>query len=294
MTNFAALEILGLDAQSYLQRQLSNDVSELKGNGDGIYGALLKANGEIVSLGYLVLGHSKAGVCDSQMQRYYFITLESQSTKAFEHLCKFAITEDVVFKLNDSLLAYAKEANLVIEEVNSGDNLIKLDLISKYVSFTKGCFPGQEVLAKYKNIGLRKKEERSKRYLDEALSLNAHASDSAVNTTAQPPSSVAPSTTQSPSDLELAQESAIELLRKSIKEDPRNEEAYEALGVLLARQKKYPEAIKVMQQLELLNPKSIMAKANLSILYMKIGDKETAEQYKAEGTVLQFEQALKS
>ena len=67
-----------------------------------------------------------------------------------------------------------------------------------------------------------------------------------------------------------------------------------ALGVMLARAQCYDEAIKVLQQLELMNPQSVMAKANLSILYMKLGDKERAEQYKAEGTVLQFEKALKT
>ena len=35
-----------------------------------------------------------------------------------------------------------------------------------------------------------------------------------------------------------------------------------------------------------------MAQMNLSIFYMKIGDKERAEEHKAQGTVLQFGQAL--
>ena len=142
--------------------------------------------------------------------------------------------------------------------------------MDKYVSFTKGCFPGQEVLSKYKNIGLKKKEERSKRYTDEALEIFAQAKNNST-------------------DLD----SAIELLKKAIKENPKNEDAYESLGVMLAKQEKFKEAIAVMQQLEMINPQNPMALMNLSIFFMKIGDKETAEEYKAKGTVLQFEEALK-
>jgi hypothetical protein len=36
-----------------------------------------------------------------------------------------------------------------------------------------------------------------------------------------------------------------------------------------------------------------MALMNLSIFYMKLGDKETAEHYKAKSTVLEFQKALK-
>lgn len=127
------------------------------------------------------------------------------------------------------------------------------------------------MLSKYKNIGLKKKEERSKRYTDEALEIFAQAKNNQE-------------------DLDPA----IELLKKALKENPRNEDAYESLGVMLAKQEKFKEAIAVMQQLEMINPQNQMALMNLSIFYMKLGDKETAEEYKAKGTVLQFEKALKS
>ncbi|MDD9898426.1 MAG: tetratricopeptide repeat protein, partial [Candidatus Melainabacteria bacterium] len=95
---------------------------------------------------------------------------------------------------------------------------------------------------------------------------------------------------QSPSELDPA----LELLRKALKDNPRNEDAMESLGVLLAKQEKFQEAIAVMHQLELMNPENQMAQMNLSIFYMKIGDKEKAEEHKAKGTVLQFDEALKS
>ena len=63
--------------------------------------------------------------------------------------------------------------------------------------------------------------------------------------------------------------------------------------MVYARENKFDAAITAMKKLEELNPDSVMAKTNLSIFYMKIGDKETAEDYKAKATVAQFQEALK-
>jgi len=235
----AVLKVLGPDAKSFVARQASN---KLPG-----FAAFLLPNGQIVSLTYI-----------NELDDGYAIFTEN-AEKLKSHLEKFTITEDLNFQLAEG----KTEAKL--ESFNEGDTLIKLDLIDKYVSFDKGCFPGQEVLAKYKHIGLRKKEERSSRYTDEALKLFA-AGDNAA---------------------------AKELLEKALKENPKNEDALETLGVIYGREGDYQRAIQIMQQLEMLNPESIMAKTNLSIFYMKIGDKEKAEEYKAHSTVAQFEQALK-
>ncbi len=250
--NYACLRVAGPDAASYLQAQLSNDITS------NSYTALLKPTALIIALAYLI----------RQEQGYFLLTAQEQSQSAFEHLSRFVITEDLqISQLKpdsypESLLG-AIPQDLVLEPVSAGDSLIKLDLVSKYVSFTKGCFPGQEALAKYKNLGLAKRKERSLRYLDEARHLHVES--------------------------ETASAEALELLRKAIKEDPSNEDAYEALGVLQARQKDYSGAIKTFQQLEFLNPQAMMAKTNLSILYLKIGDKDKAEQYKSEATLLQFQ-----
>ena len=63
--------------------------------------------------------------------------------------------------------------------------------------------------------------------------------------------------------------------------------------MIFARENNFQSAIEAMKKLEELNPDSIMAKSNLSIFYMKLGDKETAEDYKAKATVAQFNEALK-
>lgn len=84
----------------------------------------------------------------------------------------------------------------------------------------------------------------------------------------------------------------IVLLRESIELDPKNADAYEALGVFLSRQDKLDEAIALMKRLTEINPQEIMAHTNLSVYYMKLGRIEDAELEKAEATALQFEQAI--
>lgn len=84
----------------------------------------------------------------------------------------------------------------------------------------------------------------------------------------------------------------IALLREAIELDPKNAEAYEALGVFLSKQDKLDEAISLMKRLVEINPQEIMAHTNLSVYYMKQGRIEDAEHEKAEATALQFEQAI--
>jgi folate-binding protein YgfZ len=84
----------------------------------------------------------------------------------------------------------------------------------------------------------------------------------------------------------------IALLRESIELDPKNADAYEALGVFLAKQDKLDEAIALMKRLAEINPQEIMAHTNLSVYYMKQGRIEDAEFEKAEATALQFEKAI--
>jgi len=84
----------------------------------------------------------------------------------------------------------------------------------------------------------------------------------------------------------------IAILREAIDLYPKHAEAYEALGVFLAKQDKLDEAIALMKRLAEINPQEIMAHTNLSVYYMKQGRIEDAENEKAEATALQFEQAV--
>jgi folate-binding protein YgfZ len=84
----------------------------------------------------------------------------------------------------------------------------------------------------------------------------------------------------------------IALLREAIELDPKNADAYEALGVFLAKQDKLDEAISLMKRLVEINPQEIMAHTNLSVYYMQQNRIEDAEFEKAEATALQFEKAI--
>jgi tetratricopeptide (TPR) repeat protein len=247
------LLVKGKDAENFISRQASNSLK------DSCYAAFLKPKGQIVSLCFIEKSNGD-------------LEITCQNPELLkEHLEKFIIVDDVEIEISD------KEQNpkVQLEGFAEDQSIIKLEekrpgVLEKYVDFTKGCFPGQEVLSKFKNIGLKKKEERSKKFTDEALEIFAQAKNNQE-------------------DLDPA----IDLLKRALKENPRNEDAYESLGVMLAKQEKFPAAIAIMQQLEMINPKNQMALMNLSIFYMKIGDKETAEEYKAKGTVLKFQEALK-
>jgi len=81
---------------------------------------------------------------------------------------------------------------------------------------------------------------------------------------------------------------AAELLEQALRLDPGHADSYEALGVLLGRAERYYEAIDIFKRLEEVAPGEPMVHTNLSLFYMKIGDKESAEHHKALGTLKRF------
>lgn len=72
-------------------------------------------------------------------------------------------------------------------------------------------------------------------------------------------------------------EDAISSLERALSLDPSHADSYEAIGVILARTERYHEAIDVFRRLEEVAPHEALVNTNLSIYYMKLGDKETAE-----------------
>lgn len=85
-------------------------------------------------------------------------------------------------------------------------------------------------------------------------------------------------------DLELAED----YLLKAINYHPGFSDAYEALGVMLGRLERFPEAIKLMEKLTEVDPDSSMAHTNLSLFLMKMGKIEEAENHKATATLKSF------
>ncbi len=86
---------------------------------------------------------------------------------------------------------------------------------------------------------------------------------------------------------------AINLLTKALYLDPHNEDTYESLAVILDKNDRLDEAIKVIQDLIKINPDSVMAHTNLSIFYMQKGFIELAENEKAISTTLRMTAAVK-
>jgi aminomethyltransferase len=76
-------------------------------------------------------------------------------------------------------------------------------------------------------------------------------------------------------------ERALALLERVITIDPTFVDAYEAIGVILGRAERFEEAIGIFERLEELAPEEPMVNTNLSLYYMKLGDKTTAEDHAA-------------
>ncbi len=92
---------------------------------------------------------------------------------------------------------------------------------------------------------------------------------------------------------ENKEEDAVNLLQQAITEKPDFTDAYESLGVILSRLEKYHQAIEVMTKLAEIAPEEPMARTNLSVFYMKIGNKEEAEAQMAKANALRFTQSMK-
>ena len=77
-------------------------------------------------------------------------------------------------------------------------------------------------------------------------------------------------------------------LELAVEKDPQFADAYEVMGVILGRQKKYEQAIDLMDQLLIADPKSILAHTNKSLYYMNLGKIEEAEEEKGLATLAGF------
>ncbi len=83
------------------------------------------------------------------------------------------------------------------------------------------------------------------------------------------------------------QEAAV-ALRALIEKNPDFYDAYESLGMVYYKMGQLDEAIEWTERLAALKPDQAMAHTNLSVFYMKKGDKEKAEVEKAKAVVLNF------
>ena len=74
-------------------------------------------------------------------------------------------------------------------------------------------------------------------------------------------------------------DAAIEKLEAILSADPEHFEAQLALGMCWYRKEEYPRAIEEGHKAEKLKPNEQLVHTNLSLFYMKSGDKKTAEHH---------------
>lgn len=84
-------------------------------------------------------------------------------------------------------------------------------------------------------------------------------------------------------------ESAENKFKLALKLDPTLADAYESLGVMLGRQERFQEAIDLMKELSVVNPKSVLAHTNMSLYLMRLGKIDEAEEQKSLATVKSFQ-----
>ncbi|BAS67647.1 CAF17-like 4Fe-4S cluster assembly/insertion protein YgfZ [Bathymodiolus septemdierum thioautotrophic gill symbiont] len=141
------LKVSGKDAQSFLQGQLSNDINKIA-DGQWQLNAYCQHQGRIIALMWVgkqgddfVLDFS-ADLYDTVKNRLTMFALNAQI--AFSEIdTQVTPTEDAQVTLATSEKFIPQDLNLDIDEVG--------------VSFTKGCYPGQEVVARVHYLGKPKK-----------------------------------------------------------------------------------------------------------------------------------------
>lgn len=83
---------------------------------------------------------------------------------------------------------------------------------------------------------------------------------------------------------------ALDHLEAVLRLDPAHADAYELIGVMLGKTGRFHEAIDFFRRMEEVAPDEPMVNTNLSVFYMKIGDKQTAEDQSGIATQKKFRQ----
>ena len=193
LNNRALLKLSGSDTQSFLQGQLSNDIDGLK-EGEVQLNAYCQHQGKIIALlwvmkrdddFYLSFPSDLAEIITKRLTMFKMMSAVEITDVSNELIQLGVIDEgfDNAFKLNDqqsvalvenvdgveldneSEWALACIANSVAEvELKTSEKfvpqLLNLDIDEVGVSFTKGCYPGQEVVARLHYLGKSKRRMR--------------------------------------------------------------------------------------------------------------------------------------
>ncbi len=141
------LKVSGKDAQSFLQGQLSNDIDKIA-NGEWQLNAYCQHQGRIIALIWV----------QKQGDDFYLDFAPDLQTVVHNRLKMFALNAEVIFSEvnHQENPAEGVQITLVTSEKFIPQDL-NLDIDEVGVSFTKGCYPGQEVVARVHYLGKPKK-----------------------------------------------------------------------------------------------------------------------------------------
>ena len=188
LNNRGLLKLTGSDSEAYLQAQLSNDISKLD-NSSVQLNAYCQHQGKILVLFWVMrsgddfLLSFSLDLLDSIKARLQMFVLMSDVsiTNVTEHYLQIGVIDEShkdSFTLNENLsLVLADSKNLSNFEFTSQDywdkawidsflpevsiastetyipQMLNLDINEVGVNFSKGCFPGQEVVARLHYLG---------------------------------------------------------------------------------------------------------------------------------------------
>ncbi len=147
MKRTSNLKVSGKDAQSFLQGQLSNDIDKIV-DGSWQLNAYCQHQGRIIALMWV------------QKQGYdFYLDFALDLQKVVHNRFKmFALNTEVYFSEIDTQKASIDRAQVTLatsEKFIPHD--LNLDIDQVGVSFTKGCYPGQEVVARVHYLGKPKR-----------------------------------------------------------------------------------------------------------------------------------------
>lgn len=141
------LKISGKDAQSFLQNQLSNDIDKITDDTWQL-NAYCQHQGRIIALIWV----------QKQGQYFYLNFAPDLQEVVHNRLKMFALNAEVFFSEINAQPSFIDNAQITPETSEKFiPQDLNLDINEVGVSFNKGCYPGQEVVARVHYLGKPKR-----------------------------------------------------------------------------------------------------------------------------------------
>ncbi|MGE4570028.1 MAG: folate-binding protein YgfZ [Gammaproteobacteria bacterium] len=192
LTNRTLLKFSGADAENFLQAQLSNDISKLD-VGNAQLGAYCQHQGKILALFWVMrdgddfLLSLPGDLVEALLPRLRMFVLMSDVviediSNEYTQIGHIGATSNNAYRINQRLsVAVVVQDNAANIEISSQDEwtkacietalpevthattelfvpqMLNLDIDEIGVNFTKGCYPGQEVVARLHYLGKAKR-----------------------------------------------------------------------------------------------------------------------------------------